>query len=394
MRLQLIQALRAFAAYLVLLYHIRYMELGGAEEMGTGEMPLVSLPFTNGWAGVDLFFVISGFIMVYVTFSRPATLSTVKDFLLARVFRIYPAWWLFSGIMALFFLIRYGVPYDAEAVSQLNNSPINHIIRSIFLLPQINFPILGVGWTLIHEIWFYIVFAGLLLLPRKTLWVWLLVWALLVTAGALMGFSMPYSENYLTLAASPMTLEFIAGAFVGLLAAKGVTRFALPAAIIGAIGLLAVLFLHPTPTPFTLEWGRVLFLTLPSALLLYGAFGLEPYVKGKTLNVFSRLGDWSFALYLGHHFTIAAIREIGYILAAKGEPLLGLETGSLNFLRLGAPGILDNLLYIPIAIILPTIIAALAYYFFEQPVLKFLNSRFRKRQPNKEKRDMLETTAP
>ena len=396
MKLQLVQVLRALAAYLVVVYHIRAIEGVSATEMASGETPLAGWIFTNGWAGVDLFFVISGFIMVYVTFSRPSTLSSAKDFLLARIFRIYPPWWFFLGILALFFTLRYGVPYDAESVERMGNSPLNHVVSSVFLLPQPNFPILAVGWTLVHEMWFYVVFSVLLLLPRKMLWVYLLIWAMSVVAGALMGWASPVTMNFLQLAFSPLTLEFIAGGFVGMLVVRGATRFALPALVLGALSFITILALQPqtSPSAFMMEWGRVLCFTLPCCLLIYGAVGMEKHLKGKFWAVLAKLGDWSFALYLCHHFVIAGLKEAGYVVAARAEPVLGLEPGTLNFIRLGTPGYLDNALYIVGALIAPTIVAALTYYYYEQPVLKFLNSRFRKRQPDINKRELLEDTAP
>ncbi|WP_022694943.1 acyltransferase family protein [Ponticaulis koreensis] len=395
MRLNLIQALRAFAAYLVVFYHIRAIEFEYAREMGTDEYALVGGLFSNGWAGVDLFFVISGFIMVYVTFSRPSGVATVKDFLLARAFRIYPPWWLFSGMMALFFFLSYGTPYDAAALAQYDNDPLNHILRSIFLLPQPNFPILGLGWTLVHEVWFYIVFAFILLAPRKYMPTLLGLWAIIVLGGAAMGWSAAYAADYLKLAFSVHTVEFIVGAFTAYLFLKQDKPF-FPAAIfgLGVVAFIAATLLHPYPNRFTLEWGRMLVFTLPCAMLLYGAAGLQARATSEWLKPLSRLGDWSFSLYLGHHFVIAGLPIIGAIIAAKAETMLGMAPGTLNMFRLGSEGIFDNALFMTGMVIGSTLFAAIIYHFFEQPALRFLTKRFRKPQTDKEKARLNETVAP
>ena len=389
MKLTLIQALRALAAYLVLIYHIRAVEAGEILERGTSESPLVAGPFVNGWIGVDLFFVISGFIMVYVTASKSRGLSASGDFLLSRAFRIYPPWWLFMGLMAFYLFVAHGVPWDAEALARQENSPLNHIVSSIFLVPQNNFPLLGVGWTLVHEIWFYAVFAVVLLAPRQTLPIWLAVWALGVVFGALAGLSGPYLFNFLQLAFAPVTLEFIAGGFIALLYLKGIRIFPLVMLLAGLGSFIAVGWLHGNATLFTLLWGRVLFCTLPCAILVYGAACMEGRLRGGSLVWLERLGDWSFSLYLSHILTIAGVKIINNAIADRAEPILGLPTGALNVLRLGTPGVLDNIFYVVVSVVAATIVSAIAYYFFERPVTNFLNRTFRKPPPKPEKVELI-----
>lgn len=394
MRLDLIQVLRALAAYLVVFFHLRELERSGVEAMGNQEAPLIGGGFHNGWLGVDLFFVISGFIMVYVTYSRPRQLNTVKDFLLARFFRIYPVWWLFMGLMAAYLYFAHGVPYDAEIVERMGNDGITHMISSFLLIPQPNFPVLSVGWTLVHEVWFYLVFCLLLLLPRKFMAFGLLGWAAIVVLGSLAGFSSHQTSTYLQLATSPLTLEFIAGAAMALVFVNGVRL--MPAVALGfsAVVFLAIIFTHPIPNAFTLEWGRVLVATLPCAFMVYGAACLSDKVKGPLNTVLRTLGDWSFSLYLCHIMVMAAVRTILPVLANKGEDLLGLRSGSLDFFRLGTPGIADNIIYVIASVVGATVFAGLIYHLFEQPLLKFLNSRFRARQPDAEKARLSENVAP
>lgn len=380
MRLQSIQALRALAAYLVLLYHIRAQELMATGRLRDGKDALISGVFENGYAGVDLFFVISGFIMVFVSAGKPESLGTVKDFLIARIFRIFPPWWLFAGIMAVYLFISYGVPWDAKALAIHENTGPNHLIRSFFLLPQPNFPVLGVGWTLVHEIFFYAVFSLLLLAPRKLLPAWLGVWALFTLAGALSGFASPFASDFLHLIFHTMTLEFIAGAFAGWLYVSGIRWRPGLVLIFGGGLFIAVLWFSPYPTPFTLSWGRALIFTLPCVLMVYGAAGVAERFQGRIAGILARLGDYSYALYLSHILVLATLaRALPYI----GQQLttrFGLPEPVASWLTLGSPGYGDNLVFIVVGIIACTIFSALAYHLFEQPVLKAL-SRFRRKRP-------------
>ncbi len=82
-----IQVLRGIAALIVAIYHLKYL---------TADNPvftsLLDFFFNNGAAGVNLFFVISGFIMVYITGSKHYTLRDVVDFLTKRLIRIWPTY--------------------------------------------------------------------------------------------------------------------------------------------------------------------------------------------------------------------------------------------------------------------------------------------------------------
>ena len=90
-RLESVQALRGVAALLVLFYHLASFQRQMAEE-NRDDILLTSGIWDNGWAGVDLFFVISGFIMVYVTRNSGRTLKDVGRFMASRITRIYPLW--------------------------------------------------------------------------------------------------------------------------------------------------------------------------------------------------------------------------------------------------------------------------------------------------------------
>ena len=369
MKLNSIQALRAAAALLVMVYHVRGIEMDAFLRNGASDTPLISFLIENGYAGVDLFFVISGFIMVYVTGQARSSLATSGAFLFARAARIYPVWWLFAGIMTAYFFVTYGVPYDVGRTvggsALMEENPILHLVYSYLLLPQHSVPVYGLGWTLVHEMHFYLVFALLMLAPRRYL-PWLLgAWGALVTIGSLAGFSSAYASDYVQLFFHPLSMEFIGGAFIALLITSG-RRFR-PGSVF-AVGMAAMLFsliMQGEETAFTLGWGRVLWFGLPCLLIVYGYVGLEANGRLDVPGWLVTLGDWSYAIYLSHSIVLSALRRI----FAKLDTMLE-GTPFASVFELGAPGILDSLLFYILGITLSLVASWLTFRYFEKPAMR------------------------
>ena len=394
MRLDAIQALRALAAYLVLFFHLHGNEVIRAGLHGQEHDSLLGGALANGFAGVDLFFVISGFIMVYVTMDRPSGLATMRDFILARAFRIYPAWWLFLGFLMLFLFVETGIGWDAAALKDTSQSGPEHLLKSVFLFPQESLPVLNVGWTLVHELYFYLVFAGLLLLPRRFLPACLLIWATIIVSVSLTGRFTERAPAIPFLVFNPMTLEFIAGALAGWVFTKGYQKHGLLCLILGAVGLFVILQFFPVSDKFRNFWERPVLYTLPSVLMVYGAASLpQDFTKNLISSMLSRLGNWSFSLYLSHPLTLLAIIILNGFAAGVLETRFGFSADQMSILRLGSAGMADNVLFIVEGLLLSTFVAGISFHLFEQPVLKFLN-RFRHRQSDKEKARLAETIAP
>lgn len=277
MKLQSIQILRGLAALVVVLYHIRSLEVLGISSNGTSETPLVGGLFTNGYAGVDLFFVISGFIMVYVTRDAKRGPESATQFLFARVTRIYPVWWLFVGLTTLYLIVIHvllpgGLGWQAISPKE----PIlPFIAKSFALIPQEKYPVLSVGWTLIHEVYFYLVFTILLLLPRKWLSGLLFVWGCAVVSGSLIGLSGPIAVDAFALVFHPMTMEFILGAAIGVAVTSGYAWRPGIVTLLASLWLMAAMCYQGLETAETLQWGRILWFGMPCAALVYGFASLE-----------------------------------------------------------------------------------------------------------------------
>ncbi|HPE48613.1 MAG TPA: acyltransferase [Hyphomonas sp.] len=437
MKLRSIQALRGLAALLVVLYHTRSLEGKGIEANGLTEQTWAGGVFTNGYAGVDLFFVISGFIMVYVTQNMRHGPRGAADFLFARMTRIYPVWWAFAGFMMAYMVGVHGLSGYGQGWSAISRTEplVPYLFKSFVLAPQREFPILGVGWTLVHEMYFYAVFTLLMLLPRKLLPGLIGLWGLQVIAGAFLGYAVVYAGTYRDLVFYPMTMEFILGAGAGLLITSGRAWRTGIVTLVAGLWLMVALCYQGMETPFTLEWGRVLWFGLPCALLIYGVAGLETHgriawlvpvlsamlVAGAVYQMFGlheaspdaiRRDATLLAIIVG---TVAALIVLwfGWLLG-QGAPdvLLGTKPffdtllrravrlgdwsfslylahmivlsalrqvfgvlGRIDFVapffRLGQPGPLDNLVFMAAGVTLSITAAWLAYRFVERPCIRF-----------------------
>lgn len=370
MRLESVQCLRALAALCVFFFHLEYIEGEMIATFEGSEAPMIGGLFLNGFAGVDLFFVISGFIIVYVTGRAPPGRHAFASFLFARAARIYPPWWLFASVMAIYFLLSYGAPWDVEELAEQGRSPAWHLFASFALLPQNDFPLLGVGWTLVHEMHFYLVFALLLILPYRARVAGLFAWAAIVLAGGLAGLAGPFAKDYVHLVFSPLTLEFLMGALAALLIVNG---YRWRPGLVSIAGLLAfglALVIHELDPPWTLTWGRVVWFGMPSAVLIYGLVSLDLEGRFRAPPGMAALGDWSYALYLSHMIVLSALHRIYFAAANIGEAYFGVPHWAANLLRVGLPGRADNVFLMVSGLIACIVFAWLTFRFFERPMLR------------------------
>jgi peptidoglycan/LPS O-acetylase OafA/YrhL len=195
-----VQALRALAAFMVVCVHLEALAiLAGAAPHAT----------EAGNAGVDLFFVISGFIMVFTTGRKP---QSPAGFFGARVRRIAPLYW--SVTFAVFLVARL-----TPSLIQNTPSDLGRLLASLLFLPELRpdgtmRPVVFVGWTLNFEMAFYVLFALGLLAPRR----WLGVAATVaVLAGAVAwGQAAKPTDPVLAFYTTPMVLEFGLGMLLGL----------------------------------------------------------------------------------------------------------------------------------------------------------------------------------
>lgn len=303
-KIQNVQGLRAIAAVLVVFVHLAGPEGFTSEHFGSDPLGVL---YGFGNAGVDLFFAISGFIMIATTSRIDHAPRNAGIFLLKRAARIYPT----------YILVTVGILLARQVIPGFGgNGESPDVLASLLLLPQDSMPVLFVGWTLVYEMYFYLWFTASILAPKTWQMPILLVWGLLTATLAL---TVQTDNPFLTLAAGPLNLEFLFGVIVGKLALSG--RLALPAAsvVVGGAWVVATYFVFLQPgdnLPNT--WARVLFVGIPMALVLYGLVGIE--ARGCVLPEWiNNLGDSSYALYLTH---VLALKVVGIALG------LALPSGS------------------------------------------------------------------
>lgn len=348
-QLKSIQVLRALAAIAVMFAHLH-----GIEVRQASDSPLLASPWVSGVSGVDLFFVISGFVMVWVTRDSAASGRTAARFLFARVMRIYPLWWLFAGAMSVYFYITYGVPWDAESLAAVGVSGPEHLWKSFLLIPHEAYPVLVLGWTLMHEMYFYLVFTLILLLPERYRSFAFLLWAALIVGASVAQMTGFYASDIFSLALFPMTLEFLFGVGAGYACKNGWMQLKWPALGAGLIWLIAaIVFVEFESTAADLPLQRTLAFGPAFALIVYAVAALEQTTGlGKHLPTFLvRIGDWSYSLYLGHLLVISAVARIFFAYA-------------------DAPGLWDNAVFLVIGIGAALVVSGLTYELFEKPLIK------------------------
>ena len=299
-----VQGLRGVAALIVVMAHVSGHD--GFEErvFGSSWTSWSNLPANTG---VDLFFVISGLIMVVTTWRTFDDPGSSRRFLLRRILRIYPLYWLVNtAVVALFLVSPASVNFDE------GHSP--DILGSYLLLPQEGrLPVL-VAWSLVFEMFFYVVFAIALMIGRsRFLWV-VGAWVVLTVVGTAV--ASDATNPYLALVTSPLSLEFVLGVLIGLAVVHG--RFLRPRAVLvvgvlafaGCLVFLAVSGWHDFPSDAL----RVALVGLPAGLVVYGATGVEVTNETIVSSWVQRLGDASYSLYLTH---VPALTLLALVLAGR-----------------------------------------------------------------------------
>jgi exopolysaccharide production protein ExoZ len=307
MRLRNLQCLRAIAAVLVMGVHAPRLESRVFEGP-----PWLAVQQVFANAGVDLFFVISGFIMTtttWTTWEPVGTPGAPQSFLIRRVQRIYPVYW----VVMAFYLAFHALAPDRLHIDDTSWSS---IAASLLLVPQGHYPTLVVAWSLVCEMFFYIVFACALMLSRTAGLRLLAGWIVLTLGLALLR---PFPGNPLVeQIGSLYNLEFAMGILVGVLVASGRTSY--PALAFGAgVALLVVSFVITMPmVDVPSVWFRIVAFGIPMALVCYGAVALEIRSGRRMPRWLASVGDASYSLYLWHTLLLATLTTVALRLRLDG----------------------------------------------------------------------------
>ena len=249
---------------------------------------LLSALAKYGSIGVDLFFVISGFVIYYSVIGKEV--SPLK-FAVNRAIRILPVYWIFTLATAVCIVFLPGI------VPLTGYDPI-FLLKSLLFVPEENpsgigyFPILTVGWTLNYEMAFYAIFTIALLFKRKYL-----IAMLVLGVTALESLLYKLGGDFIFYR-NAMVYEFLFGVFAAVLYRKGWLKLN-PYLAIGLIAARAVFILMSDGvTHGPVKYG------LPCVAIV-GFLSLENFFKGD--NFLMRLGDWSYSTYLCHVLIISFV---------------------------------------------------------------------------------------
>jgi peptidoglycan/LPS O-acetylase OafA/YrhL len=330
-----IQVLRMVAALMVVIFH------------ATERSSRYSLP--GGGAGVDVFFAISGFVMVVSTQELRKKTDAPRTFMIRRLLRILPLYWAVTLVALGLFYLHGGSNAKAMRLA--------YIAGSFLLIPVWRtlppgdagwHPVVNPGWTLSFEMLFYLLFALTIRSRRQVLWL-----ALTLGTLVLVGFQVHPGHGWALLNLfTPRLLEFLGGVLVAHAVLRGCVLNVWLAALTAGAFLLTV-FCLPL---FPVQWGYSVA-GLFGTLLVYAAASVERYCSLLAPNWAIFLGNCSYSIYLSHTLVLMVL------------------TLALHPLHLGSPAaeIPVTLGEIAISIVLGCLLSVCVEFPMHRELLKRLN---------------------
>jgi exopolysaccharide production protein ExoZ len=335
-----IQALRALAAVLVVVGHSLHETETISALVGRAAP---DLSFVYWGFGVDIFFVISGFIMVYTSADLFGQPGAWRIFLTRRLTRIVPLYWLLTTVLLV----------GGAIAPRLLNVPIGdwqHVLASYAFIPSMRAPgeirpVMALGWTLNMEMFFYVLFAAALALPYRY---GLMALSLVIGGFALIGLVFKPEQVQLAFWTESIILEFLMGCLLAAAYLKGARLTPAAAFAIAALGVLGMFKFAGVDSagpdmPDALRWG------IP-ALLIVAAAALTESSTSRLMLWLAALGNASYSLYLIHPFVLRPMRNIWAHTIGGALPLTA---------------------YVVVVTLLATLVAFAIYRWLERPLLRW-----------------------
>ena len=334
-----LQYLRAVAALMVVAFH-------ATEKLGTMMGNDDGPTFTTGLVGVDIFFVVSGFIMLATTRGKDVTPG---DFARRRFERIVPLYWLLTSLVLVVVLARPGLLATATFDAA-------HVAASFLFLPwqhpaiDAQLPLLVPGWTLNYEMAFYALFAASLLLPAR-----LRVAALIATlsAAAFAGLFVP-AGTMLAFYTDPIIPEFVAGLLLASVWRRGFALSRTSAICLVGIGLLLLHLGSSSDLP------RIVWAGVPALMIVTGVVHADAGKDQAPLRLPMLLGDASYSIYLSHVIALPVLAKAWF---AAGYGGAGIEGPA----------------FLALALIVSALVGAGFYGAAERPLMRIFAARRRNR---------------
>lgn len=323
-----VQRLRGLAVLMVLVVHVE--DIAGKLPGWTGYHSLYSLRI--GYSAPDMFFVISGFIMSYITFNSR---FEARRWLISRFVRIVPMYLFFTSLVVVLWL------YNPAMTMGSGVHDWGSVLRSLLMLPQAGLPLLFVGWTVEHELVFY---ATVFLVARFLPINWLAGVLLLLSSLALLKWALQASTglrfwdfHILSL----YMLQFTIGALVYRYWARAeVLGWRLP--VLGALLALGLgAWLGESGTINQELPLRVLTFGTAYGLLLLAVLNAEKQQRDAgrqraSRDLMVKMGDASYSIYLSHPFVLALFGKLyPHLQPSVGQALLLMVVSAMTVLGVG-----------------------------------------------------------
>ena len=300
-----IQFLRGFAALAVVVHHT-----GGYVKRYFEPTLLFEDKFSIGFAGVDLFFVISGFIIHFTSKNYLNNPSKLKEYLKKRFIRVYPIYWIITTILFISSWLIVEI-LDKNIFSIGYPNTLIAYIQTYLLLP-LHFAINPVTWTLSYEIFFYLCFAILIISKR----LWIIPALILAVSFYNIFINIPeiveVKLNYFNFIFSGYNFEFMFGFLIYPLHEK--IKLSNIISVILLIISISIIALFGYDIGDYDSYKRVLTFGLPSGLILLSLLNLENNNAISFPKITLTLGDASYALYLIHFPMMLLMNKIPQIL--------------------------------------------------------------------------------
>jgi len=281
-----LQALRGIACLLVVCYH-----LGSWEIIVWPRIRWMQPYRWFGYAGVDLFFAISGFIIVYSHFDQFGNRAKLPGYIFRRAWRIFPVLWIAMFVTA-------GLLYYVANQPQFPTGWPHDWLEWLLLLPRPDGNrVLPVAWSLSFEVMFYLAFGLLLLLPRRFAFALGVIWVSVVLVAKVCDYEPTSALGKMPF--SPYVLEFLGGALAAVLVKRGCVYWPRTCHAVGIAWAVSIvlLFAESTADEFSAQtWSRVLAFGPASVLIVY-AMAAGEQKRWRWLRI---IGDASYSIYLYH----------------------------------------------------------------------------------------------
>ena len=325
-KLDNLQTLRAIAACLVITCH----SIGNYTTWNHLTYPSENVIWDIGKLGVGMFFVISGFIMMFIHHNDFHLKGAMTGFYIKRLVRVVPMYWLFTLIVALKIYLQ---GRDIEIID---------LVKSLLFIPYQNSsglwrPIHDLGWTLNLEIYFYFIFGFALLLNRK-------IGMLILFVTILLPLLLNHYYSIATFYSDPVVVYFLVGILIFYirdaqllnLNIKGTTFF-----ILSIIAITTIFSVNIATSLFTI----ILAILLPLLAVLCSS-------KHKPFKIITYVGNASYSLYLVHPLVIGVLLSVFKKLPAL-PPYLGMFS------------------YVLVCLLASMMVAHIIFIYLEKPIVSY-----------------------